>query len=532
MLDFTAIDFETANSYRGSPCSVGLVKVRNGVPVETEHWLIRPPADADWFDSRNVRLHGITPAMVEDAPRWKQVLPMITDFIGDDVVVAHNAAFDTGVIRYACAIDDIEWPDVRFLCTMVLARRILALPSYRLPYVVESLGSAITDHHDALSDASAVVNVVRGLADVQGAADLQSLAASTGVRVGQMTGGTYRGSIAPSTSSGTLTRADVDPAADPDGYLYGRVVVFTGKLTAMTRQVAWDECARVGALPEDNTTKRTQVLVVGDIDPTVLRPGSKLTGKARKAFDLQDKGQPIEVMTEDDFLRCLDGEPLAPVGDAILSGDEPPVPAIKTFPHTRALPLDQRLPVAPPKKEQVLKPPKPLRREPKPTDQICAVEGCTEFAAFRTRSRPTWCVEHIDVHYRVGGLRLLEAFSHPDDWLLTECASCAVQAHYRFVYVLDKNSWNEPVCRACYWRDWARQSRRYKDAVESPVALGDIEFLCNESGFDYLGPLTTPSLSDDPHLTRCRRCTKISADRASDIAFGCTCLRQVGSTRP
>ena len=37
MLDFVAIDFETANSYRGSPCSVGLVRVRNGSPVAERH---------------------------------------------------------------------------------------------------------------------------------------------------------------------------------------------------------------------------------------------------------------------------------------------------------------------------------------------------------------------------------------------------------------------------------------------------------------------------------------------------------------
>jgi len=52
------------------------------------------------------------------------------------------------------------------------------------------------------------------------------------------------------------------------------------------------------------------VLVVGDINPAVLRPGSSVTGKARKAFELQDQGQEIEVETEGDFLRCLDGSTL------------------------------------------------------------------------------------------------------------------------------------------------------------------------------------------------------------------------------
>ena len=44
-------------------------------------------------------------------PALEGVLPAIVDYIGDDVVVAHNAGFDIGVIRYACAVDNIEWPE-------------------------------------------------------------------------------------------------------------------------------------------------------------------------------------------------------------------------------------------------------------------------------------------------------------------------------------------------------------------------------------------------------------------------------------
>ena len=42
-VNFTAIDFETANSYRGSPCSVGLVKVRDGRIVDESSTMIHPP---------------------------------------------------------------------------------------------------------------------------------------------------------------------------------------------------------------------------------------------------------------------------------------------------------------------------------------------------------------------------------------------------------------------------------------------------------------------------------------------------------
>ena len=67
-LDFTAIDFETANSYRGSPCSVGLVKVRDGQIADESGTLIRPPAGFDHFDRFNTSVHNITTEIITDAP--------------------------------------------------------------------------------------------------------------------------------------------------------------------------------------------------------------------------------------------------------------------------------------------------------------------------------------------------------------------------------------------------------------------------------------------------------------------------------
>ncbi|KQY60225.1 hypothetical protein ASD11_12210 [Aeromicrobium sp. Root495] len=322
MLDFTAIDFETANSYRGSPCSVGLIKVRNGLIVDEQHWLIRPPEAADWFDPFNISIHGITPVMVSDAPRWREVLPDIVAFIGDDVVIAHNAGFDIGVIRYACAVDNIEWPAIDFLCTLVLARRAFSLPSYRLPFVTEACGATLEQHHDALADARAVVHIVRGLAVLAGTLDLRELASLHLVRVGRMESGIYSGSVSTASGSGSLVATEANADADPEGHLFGRVVVFTGALMSMTRQLAWDEVARSGGTPELNTTKRTNVLVLGDFNPANLRPGATYSGKARKAFELQDKGQDIELMTEEDFLRVLDGRDLE-VPDLGLLLDEP-----------------------------------------------------------------------------------------------------------------------------------------------------------------------------------------------------------------
>jgi DNA polymerase-3 subunit epsilon len=270
-------------------------------------------------------------------------------------------------------------------------------------------------------------------------------------------------------------------------------------------------------MPEQNTTKRTNVLVVGDINPAVLRPGSNVTGKARTAFELQDKGQAIEVMTEDDFLRCLDGKALTVVED-LISEDA----VLSTPPRRdpqRSVLLDQRPLPKPPK------PPRPLRRERVSTDQVCSVEPCTAVAAFRTRSKPAYCDDHIAVILRQGGLEALESFTRPDDWLLTRCLQCRNVAHYRFVYVQDKNAEGEGTCRACFWRGWGAHQRALLGAYgdNEPVPYEKAQATAEEHGYIYLGPVTSPSLPHDPHRVECRRCGKISAERLGDIAFGCTC---------
>jgi hypothetical protein len=334
-----------------------------------------------------------------------------------------------------------------------------------------------------------------------------------------MSSGIYRGSVATGVGSAGFARPVTNPDADPGGYLYGRVVVFTGTLMSMTRQIAWEECARVGAIPEKDTTKRTNVLVSGDINPAVLRPGSNVTGKTRRAFELQDKGQPIEVMTESDFVRCLDGKPLGDTVTAFDAANEAPQEPTPVPASVRRVPPAERPVPKPPK------PPRPLRRERIPTDQPCSVEGCPHTGAFRTRSKPTWCEAHIAEMQRIGGIKSLESFTHPDDWQLTECLTCTVQAHYRFNYTLEKNPYGERTCRACFWRSWAVEARALQGdwAHTAPVPFEEAKSIAEEHGFDYLGPLTAPSLPDDPHHTRCRRCGKISSERLCDIAFGCTC---------
>lgn len=182
-LDFTAIDFETANGSAASACQVGLARVRDGRVVAATGWLIRPPAGHDAFHEWNTRIHGITADDVRTAPGWSAQLPRLIDFIGGDVLVAHNASFDTRVLRAACEAtgDDLEPFD--YLCSLQVARRVYDLPSYKLPAAAAAAGHAAFAHHDAAADALACAQIVIDAGRRSAAADVRALAERVGVRM-------------------------------------------------------------------------------------------------------------------------------------------------------------------------------------------------------------------------------------------------------------------------------------------------------------------------------------------------------------
>ncbi len=183
-VDFTAIDFETANSSSASACSVGLVKVRDGRIVDRVHWYIRPPFPHDEFSEWNIRIHGITPQTVADAPGWAEHLPALREFTGSDVLVAHNAGFDMGVIAKTSAAVGLDVPDYRSLCSLQIARKTYHLDSYRLPVAAMAAGFEEFPHHDALADAEACSAIIVHAARRHDVDDLDRLAHVTCVRFG------------------------------------------------------------------------------------------------------------------------------------------------------------------------------------------------------------------------------------------------------------------------------------------------------------------------------------------------------------
>ncbi|MEU1970108.1 exonuclease domain-containing protein [Microbacterium sp. NPDC019599] len=185
-VDFTAIDFETANSSSASACSVGLARVRDGRIVATGGWLIRPPAGHDRFFDVNTRIHGIREEDVADAKGWSDQLSDLAAFVGDDILVAHNAGFDMTVLRRACEATGDVCPPYRYACTVQVARRVYQLDSYRLPSVAAVAGFMDFAHHDAAADALACAHIMIDAAERTASRDLYAVLKSVGLRMSQI----------------------------------------------------------------------------------------------------------------------------------------------------------------------------------------------------------------------------------------------------------------------------------------------------------------------------------------------------------
>ena len=98
LMNFLAIDFETANSSRASICSIGIVIVENGLIKEEIHTYINPRDEFTYF---NTVIHGITEDMVRGAPTFKEYWPEFKGMIENKMLIAHNASFDMSAMRYA-----------------------------------------------------------------------------------------------------------------------------------------------------------------------------------------------------------------------------------------------------------------------------------------------------------------------------------------------------------------------------------------------------------------------------------------------
>lgn len=158
MLDFCAIDFETATHERNSACELGICLVENGEIVETRTWLIKPPS-FPYFNKFNVAVHGIQPEDVSEAPTFDEIWYEAEELMYGNLMIAHNASFDAGVLRGCLDYYGLFKPKLNYLCSIQIAKKSWKnLPKYGLKSLAEYHQISFR-HHRAGADAEVCAKI-------------------------------------------------------------------------------------------------------------------------------------------------------------------------------------------------------------------------------------------------------------------------------------------------------------------------------------------------------------------------------------
>ncbi len=226
--------------------------------------------------------------MVRGMPTIPALEEQLRSMLESTISVCHTH-FDRIAIRRAFEKYNLDPPSTCWLDSSRVVRRTwqdLASRGYGLANLCKRIGYEF-NHHNALEDAKAAGFVLLAAIRESG----QNLEHWI-TRVNQPI---VLGDGSPGTG--------IHRAGDPEGDLFGEVVVFTGVLE-LPRSEAATLAASVGCEVADSVTKKTTILVVGDMDVSKLA-GHEKSSKHRKAEALAAEGHSIRIIRESDFMSLI-----------------------------------------------------------------------------------------------------------------------------------------------------------------------------------------------------------------------------------
>ncbi|MCZ2256901.1 exonuclease domain-containing protein [Sporosarcina sp. G11-34] len=297
-MNFIAIDFETANSSRASICSIGIVIVENGLIKEEIHTYIDPEDEFTYF---NTVIHGITEDMVQGAPTFEEYWPIFKLLIEGRMLIAHNASFDMSAMRYALDLYNEPYAEFTYGCSYVFSKKVWpTLFDHKLSTVADHLGISFK-HHDALEDARAAALVTLAALENSKTESLEELSSRNNLQLGIHHTNRYSPA---GDKKGKKTIKVPTRKAVKSHPLFNADVVFTGKLQSMTRGEASQLVMNCGGNCKNNITRHTGYLVIGDYDLTSFTEVFNSI-KMQKVEELINKGHPIKILGEKEFLRLV-----------------------------------------------------------------------------------------------------------------------------------------------------------------------------------------------------------------------------------
>lgn len=305
--DFVAIDFETANRQPNSACSIGIVAVKNGEIVDSFYSLINPKHSN--FNSYNVSIHGITPVMVSDSPTLADLLPVLKRFISPHIpIFAHNAKFDSEVFQASAGVD---LSDLSFADTIDIAK-MYGLKHYKLNECADFFGIDCGHHHNALDDALTCAQIALMAERDSKCASMWEFLAKYGFVYEAPEFKEKPNELKEKESRSFYEKVKITDIQatkdniDPSNPLFGKLIVFTGSLS-IPRPEAMQIAVNCGAILKSAVSRKVDYLVVGSQDISLVGDDG-LSTKEEKAYELIEKGFPIKIIREEEFLKLASSE--------------------------------------------------------------------------------------------------------------------------------------------------------------------------------------------------------------------------------
>lgn len=175
-----ALDFETANSYPQSACSLGIAVYEDGEILDSFEWYFKPHSRYNFFT--NSSIHGIYEEDVIDEEEFIHYYEELVTILKDSVVVAHNAMFDVSVLNAICDVYGLDHICFDYLDTVIISRKVYPeLYHHKLDTVCEYLNINL-NHHNGKSDAFACLLILLKAMESYNIYDLNEFISKINVR--------------------------------------------------------------------------------------------------------------------------------------------------------------------------------------------------------------------------------------------------------------------------------------------------------------------------------------------------------------
>ena len=270
MRDYVIIDVETSNYNRSSICQIGLVKVVDGEISEKHSILVNP---LESFYGKFTEIHGISLKDVKGAPTYTDIHTFIFNFLNGQVVVSHTdfdpLALDAVCDKYTLPFPKCTWLNSEKVANQIFANHHLVAKDGRASLKDVSLILKINfKHHDALSDAIMLIEIIKRCDDTQ---LLNEAIYSPRIE------GIYKPKYATDKRNGKQ-----------DGIFTGKKIVFTGKFDKPRNELA-NIAANLGFDVPSGLSKKVDFLV--------------WDGKIKSSKIINAKKWNVSIITEHEFMN-------------------------------------------------------------------------------------------------------------------------------------------------------------------------------------------------------------------------------------